>query len=238
MLVLSRLDYARLRPLQNRHLRRADAQHPRGARRSGTRARGSQRAINFPFFSFQASELGKVLLIVALAALVVERARRLRERDTTVARDARRAGAGDVRDRPARPRLGHGLHGDRRTCCCSSRAPPGGTSRRSRRSCAVSLAFVLVAAPAAGVHVLKPYQVRTPDGVPAPDRRTRRSRATSSRSRRSRSARARRPAAAQRATQTANGLRAREPHRLRLRRRRRAVRLRRRRRSCCCSTRC
>ncbi len=29
-------------------------------------------------------------------------------------------------------------------------------------------AFVLVAAPAAGVHVLKPYQVRPPDGVPAP----------------------------------------------------------------------
>ena len=50
----------------------------------GHAARGSQRAINFPLFSFQASELGKVLLIVALSAFVVERSRHLRERDTTV----------------------------------------------------------------------------------------------------------------------------------------------------------
>ena len=60
----------------------------------GHTARGSQRAINLPFFSFQASELGKVLLILALSAFVVDRARRLRERDTTalvmLARSCRR----------------------------------------------------------------------------------------------------------------------------------------------------
>src|SRR5438477_12058329 len=49
----------------------------------GHTARGSQRAINLPFFSFQASEVGKVLLITALAAFVVGRARKLRDRDTT-----------------------------------------------------------------------------------------------------------------------------------------------------------
>ena len=51
---------------------------------AGHSANGSQRAISLPFFSFQASELGKVLLILALSAFIVDRARRLRERDTTV----------------------------------------------------------------------------------------------------------------------------------------------------------
>ena len=50
---------------------------------AGHATNGSQRAISLPFFSFQASELGKVLLILALSAFVVDRARRLRERDTT-----------------------------------------------------------------------------------------------------------------------------------------------------------
>ena len=45
--------------------------------------RGSRRAIQLPFFEVQASELGKVLLIVALAAFAVDRSRRLGERDTT-----------------------------------------------------------------------------------------------------------------------------------------------------------
>ncbi len=50
----------------------------------GEVARGSRRSIELPFFSFQASELGKVLLIVALAAFVVDRARRVHDRDTSV----------------------------------------------------------------------------------------------------------------------------------------------------------
>ena len=40
---------------------------------AGTAARGSRRAIDVGFFSFQASELGKALLVVALAAFVVDR---------------------------------------------------------------------------------------------------------------------------------------------------------------------
>ena len=49
----------------------------------GHAANGSQRAISLPFFSFQASELGKVLLIVALSAFIVDRSRALHELDTT-----------------------------------------------------------------------------------------------------------------------------------------------------------
>ncbi len=45
--------------------------------------RGSRRAIQLPFFEVQASELGKVLLVVAIAAFVVDRYRRLGERETT-----------------------------------------------------------------------------------------------------------------------------------------------------------
>ena len=50
----------------------------------GSVARGSRRAIDVGFFSFQASELGKVLLVIALAAFVVDRPRALHNRDTSV----------------------------------------------------------------------------------------------------------------------------------------------------------
>jgi rod shape determining protein RodA len=45
--------------------------------------RGSRRWIELPFFRFQPSELGKVLLVLALSAFIVDRVRRLQERDTT-----------------------------------------------------------------------------------------------------------------------------------------------------------
>jgi rod shape determining protein RodA len=46
--------------------------------------RGSRRWIELPFFTFQPSELGKVLLILALAAFVLDRARRESERQRTL----------------------------------------------------------------------------------------------------------------------------------------------------------
>src|ERR671932_504484 len=49
----------------------------------GGATRGSKRWIDFPFFKFQPSELGKVLLILALSGFVVDRVRRLHDRDTT-----------------------------------------------------------------------------------------------------------------------------------------------------------
>lgn len=50
----------------------------------GKESLGSTRAISLPLFSFQSSEIGKVLLIVFLAAFIVDRARNLRSRDTTL----------------------------------------------------------------------------------------------------------------------------------------------------------
>src|ERR687885_1564837 len=49
----------------------------------GTAAKCSQRWIPLPFFNLQPSELGKLLLVVALAGFMVERIRRLSEVDTT-----------------------------------------------------------------------------------------------------------------------------------------------------------
>src|SRR5215213_907562 len=49
----------------------------------GTAAKGSQRWIPLPFFNLQPSELGKLLLVIALGGFMVERMRRLSEVDTT-----------------------------------------------------------------------------------------------------------------------------------------------------------
>ncbi len=45
--------------------------------------RGSRRWIELPFFRFQPSELGKVLLILALSAFIIDRVRRHQDRETT-----------------------------------------------------------------------------------------------------------------------------------------------------------
>jgi rod shape determining protein RodA len=49
----------------------------------GAAARGSRRAFNLPFFNFQPAELGKVLLVVALAGFVIDGARRGSPRQRT-----------------------------------------------------------------------------------------------------------------------------------------------------------
>ena len=79
----------------------------------GVSARGSRRAIEFGFVNFQASELGKVLLVVALAGFTVDRARRLGDRETT-------------------SRIWARAWCTWRSCwrCCSWPARPGPTSRR------------------------------------------------------------------------------------------------------------
>jgi rod shape determining protein RodA len=50
----------------------------------GSVARGSRRAVDLPLFSFQASELGKVLLIVSLSAFAIDMTRRMADSRTTV----------------------------------------------------------------------------------------------------------------------------------------------------------
>ena len=52
----------------------------------GFSARGSKRAIEFGFINFQASELGKLLLVLSLSAFVVDRMRRLDDRGSSAAR--------------------------------------------------------------------------------------------------------------------------------------------------------
>ena len=49
----------------------------------GQATRGSRRWIELPFFTFQPSELGKVLLITALAGFAIDRGRRVNERQQT-----------------------------------------------------------------------------------------------------------------------------------------------------------
>jgi rod shape determining protein RodA len=157
MLVLSRIDYARLRQFKNAiyGLLLLGILLVLAA---GHAARGSTRAISFAFFSFQASELGKVLLILALSALVVERSRALRERDTTIR--VMIAALIPAMFVIAQPDLGSGVV---YMVVAYVLLFVAGTPWRHLAALAalvaVSLAFVLAAAPAAGVHVLKPYQV-------------------------------------------------------------------------------
>jgi rod shape determining protein RodA len=157
MLGLSRIDYAHLRQFK-RAIYAALMLSIVAVLAAGHSANGSQRAISFPFFSFQASELGKVLLTVALAAMVVDRWRALHERETT----ARVMVAALV---PAlfviaQPDLGSGMV---YVTIAFTLLFVAGTSPRQLSGLlalgAVSIALVLVAAPAVGVHVIKAYQV-------------------------------------------------------------------------------
>ena len=159
MVALSRVDYSRLRhlmyPIYGALILSILAVLALGREIKGSVH--STRAISFPLFSFQASELGKVLLIVALSAFVVNRSRRLRELDTT----ARVLLVALV---PAmlvivQPDLGSGLV---YMAVAFMLLFVAGTSWRQLAGLValvvVSGAIVLVAAPAIGMHVLKPYQ--------------------------------------------------------------------------------
>jgi rod shape determining protein RodA len=157
MLAISRFDYSRLRRYKNA-IYAALLFSILAVLALGNSANGAVRSINFPLFSFQASEVGKVLLILALSALIVERSRRLRERDTTVR--VLLAALVPTIFVIAQPDLGSGLVYMAIACMMLFVA---GTSWRQLAALAalvcVSIAFVLVAAPAVGVHLLKPYQV-------------------------------------------------------------------------------
>jgi rod shape determining protein RodA len=156
MLVLARVDYARLRPLKNA-IYALLMGSILAVLAVGSSANGSQRAISLSFFSFQGSELGKVLLILALSAFVVDRARHLRERDTTAR--VMLAALVPAMIVIAQPDLGSGMV---YMVIAFVLLLVAGTPWRQLAALvalvAVSAAFVLAVAPAAGVHVLKPYQ--------------------------------------------------------------------------------
>jgi len=155
---LSRVDYARLRNLTYPIYAALIVSILAVLALGHESALGAQRSIEFPLFSFQSSEIGKVLLIVALSAFVVDRSRRLRDLDTT----ARVLLAALV---PAmlviaQPDLGSGLV---YMTIAFMLLFVAGTSWKQLVGLialvAISGTIVLVAAPAAGVQVLKTYEV-------------------------------------------------------------------------------
>jgi len=123
----------------------------------GEATRGSRRWIELPFFTFQPSELGKLLLVLTLAAFVLERSRRGSEGRRTL----RLLALGVV---PAAivflaPDLGSGLVYGVITLAVLF---IGGISWKHFAALgAVAIAavgFVLVIAPAVGTPILEPYQ--------------------------------------------------------------------------------
>jgi rod shape determining protein RodA len=156
MLVLARIDYARLRHYKV-WLYGALIFSILAVLGAGHSAKGATRAISFPLFSFQASELGKVLLILALSAFVVDRSRRLGERDT-VAR-VMLAALGPAMLVIVQPDLGSGLVYITIAFVVLFVA---GVPWRHLASLlalgAVAITVVLVLAPAAGVQVINTYQ--------------------------------------------------------------------------------
>ena len=124
----------------------------------GFSARGSKRAIEFGFVNFQASELGKLLLIVALSGFVVDRVRRLTDRETT----SRMVLLALI---PAmlviaQPDLGSGLvYLAILAAVLFVAGTPWTHFAALGGLAAVAIVVVLVAAPAVGVEVLKPYQM-------------------------------------------------------------------------------
>ncbi len=156
-IVIARVDYSRLRELKYGiyALLMASILVVFGL---GSEAKGATRAISLPFFSFQASELGKVLLIVVLAGFVVDRSRRISERDTT-ARVMLLALVPAVLVM-AQPDLGSALV---YIAIALAVLYVAGTPWQHFAALfslgAVAIALVLVAAPAVGVHPIKQYQL-------------------------------------------------------------------------------
>lgn len=120
--------------------------------------RGSKRWIDLPFFRFQPSELGKVLLIVALSAFAIDRVRRMSDREAT-SRIMLLALVPAMLV-IAQPDLGSGLV---YVVIVLAVLFVGGTKWTHFAAlgalAVAATVLVLVAAPAAGVEVLKPYQV-------------------------------------------------------------------------------
>jgi rod shape determining protein RodA len=124
----------------------------------GSATRGSKRWIDLPFFKLQSSELGKILLVVALSAFVVDRIRRLQDKETT-------SRILLLAILPAmlvvlQPDLGSGLVYLAIACSVLFVAGTKWTHFLViGLVTATATLGVLVVAPAVGVHLLKPYQV-------------------------------------------------------------------------------
>jgi rod shape determining protein RodA len=123
----------------------------------GEATRGSRRWIELPFFTFQPSELGKVLLLLALAAFAIDTARRI----SAARRTARLLLLGIV---PAllvfmQPDLGTGASYVVITLAVMFVAGVRWTHFAAVVAvAATAVTLVLVIAPAVGITVVKPYQ--------------------------------------------------------------------------------
>src|SRR4051812_43183746 len=157
MLLLARFDYSRLRELKLGVY---------GAMIGlifltlalGTATRGSKRWIDVPFFKLQSSELGKVLLIAALSGFMVDRMRRLSDKETT-SRILLLAILPSMLV-VIQPDLGSGMVYMAIACAVLFVAGTKWTHFLAIGSITVAIVMgVLVAGPAVGVHVLKQYQV-------------------------------------------------------------------------------
>ena len=156
MYAVSRLDYSRLRelryPIYGLLLGIILLVLVVGGVTRGTRA-----WIELPFFNFQPSELGKVLLIVALAGFLVDRMRRMGH-DTTAR--IMLLGLLPTLLVIAEPDLGSAMVYVAGTLALLFVAgAPWRHFAALGALFAVAIALVLVAAPMAGLQVLEPYQV-------------------------------------------------------------------------------
>jgi rod shape determining protein RodA len=157
MLVLSRVDYSRFREWKF-GLYAALIVSILLVMLLGATARGSQRSLELGFFSFQASEVGKILLILSLSAFLVDRVRKLGDRETT-------SRAVLMTLLPAmlviaQPDLGSGLVYLAIVTACLFVAGTKWTHFAALGGlAATAVVLALVAAPAVGVQLLKPYQM-------------------------------------------------------------------------------
>src|SRR3954462_13404652 len=123
----------------------------------GSAAKGSQRWIPLPFFNLQSSELGKLLLVLALSGFMVERLRKLGDKETTCR--ILLAAIFPAMLVIAQPDLGSGLVYMAIAVAVLFVAGTKWTHFLVLSVLAVgSVSFVLIGAPAAGIDVLKPYQ--------------------------------------------------------------------------------
>jgi rod shape determining protein RodA len=156
MFAISRVDYSRLRELKYGLYATMIASIVL-VLMLGAASRGSRRSFDLAFLNFQPSELGKLLLVLALSAFVVDRVRRLRDRDTT-ARVMLLALVPAVFVM-AQPDLGSSLV---YIAIALAVLYIAGTAWQHFAALfalgAVAIALVLVAAPAAGLHPVKQYQ--------------------------------------------------------------------------------
>jgi rod shape determining protein RodA len=123
----------------------------------GFAARGSRRAFDLPFFSFQPSELGKLLLVLALAGFVIDGARSGSERQRTVRYLC--LGLAPAALVFLQPDLGTALVFGAITLAVMYVGGVRWTHFAAIGAALVALtAIVLVAAPAVGAPILKEYQ--------------------------------------------------------------------------------